>query len=146
MGETQATSRCCLSTSIRRIVRHLRSHGFSVRTASRHPDRGHRVSRSGERCYHRLRIIWESRSSVSGAEPDSWRADCRRGCNPETYDWTPYRTPFWRPIRTTGSPGRYVIQAQILRRSFATLIAASQRLTPDDRTQDCIDSDADGLI
>jgi hypothetical protein len=58
----------------------------------------------------------------------------------------PYRTPFWRPIRTTGSPGRYVIQAQLLRRSFATLIAASQRLTPDDRTQDCIDSDADGLV
>jgi uncharacterized protein YbjT (DUF2867 family) len=27
----------------RRIVRHLRSHGFSVRTASRHPDRGHRL-------------------------------------------------------------------------------------------------------
>src|SRR6202051_1096898 len=25
----------------RRIVRHLRSHGFRVRTASRHPDRGH---------------------------------------------------------------------------------------------------------
>jgi uncharacterized protein YbjT (DUF2867 family) len=25
----------------RRIVRHLRSHGFPVRTASRHPDRGH---------------------------------------------------------------------------------------------------------
>ena len=42
----------------------------------------------------------------------------------------PYRTPFWRPIRTTGSPGRYVIQAQILRRSFATLIAVLQRLIP----------------
>src|SRR6267154_683737 len=27
----------------RRIVRHLRSHGFPVRTASRHPDRGHRL-------------------------------------------------------------------------------------------------------
>src|ERR1700694_5984737 len=27
----------------RRIVRHLRSHGFHVRTASRHPDRGHRL-------------------------------------------------------------------------------------------------------
>jgi uncharacterized protein YbjT (DUF2867 family) len=27
----------------RRIVRHLRTHGFSVRTASRHPDRGHRL-------------------------------------------------------------------------------------------------------
>src|ERR1700732_963660 len=27
----------------RRIVRHLRSHGFRVRTASRHPDRGHRL-------------------------------------------------------------------------------------------------------
>ena len=27
----------------RRIVRHLRSHGFAVRTASRHPDRGHRL-------------------------------------------------------------------------------------------------------
>jgi len=27
----------------RRIVWHLRSHGFSVRTASRHPDRGHRL-------------------------------------------------------------------------------------------------------
>src|SRR5260370_15052055 len=26
-----------------RIVRHLRSHGFPVRTASRHPDRGHRL-------------------------------------------------------------------------------------------------------
>src|SRR6202158_2284986 len=26
----------------RRIVRHLRSHGFAVRIASRHPDRGHR--------------------------------------------------------------------------------------------------------
>src|SRR5215217_5918781 len=25
----------------RRIVRHLRSHGFPVRTASRHPDQGH---------------------------------------------------------------------------------------------------------
>src|SRR5450631_226240 len=27
----------------RRIVRHLRSHGFPVRTASRHPDRGNRL-------------------------------------------------------------------------------------------------------
>jgi len=27
----------------RRIVRHLRSHGFPVRTVSRHPDRGHRL-------------------------------------------------------------------------------------------------------
>ena len=27
----------------RRIVRHLRAHGFPVRTASRHPDRGHRL-------------------------------------------------------------------------------------------------------
>src|SRR6202051_3919149 len=27
----------------RRIVGHLRSHGFSVRTASRHPDWGHRL-------------------------------------------------------------------------------------------------------
>ena len=27
----------------RRIVRYLRSHGFPVRTASRHPDRGHRL-------------------------------------------------------------------------------------------------------
>jgi len=27
----------------RRVVRHLRSHGFPVRTASRHPDRGHRL-------------------------------------------------------------------------------------------------------
>src|SRR6266513_697392 len=27
----------------RRIVRHLRSRGFPVRTASRHPDRGHRL-------------------------------------------------------------------------------------------------------
>src|SRR4030081_3987206 len=27
----------------RRIVRHLRSHGFPVRVASRHPDRGHRL-------------------------------------------------------------------------------------------------------
>jgi uncharacterized protein YbjT (DUF2867 family) len=27
----------------RRIVRDLRSHGFAVRTASRHPDRGHRL-------------------------------------------------------------------------------------------------------
>jgi NADH dehydrogenase len=27
----------------RRIVRHLRSHGFPVRIASRHPDRGHRL-------------------------------------------------------------------------------------------------------
>ena len=27
----------------RRIVRHLRSHGFPVRTATRHPDRGHRL-------------------------------------------------------------------------------------------------------
>src|SRR5258708_21863270 len=27
----------------RRIVRHLRSHRFPVRTASRHPDRGHRL-------------------------------------------------------------------------------------------------------
>src|ERR1700738_3633934 len=27
----------------RRIVRHLRSHGFPVRTASRHPGRGHRL-------------------------------------------------------------------------------------------------------
>jgi len=27
----------------RRIVRHLRSHGFPVRTASRHPDQGHRL-------------------------------------------------------------------------------------------------------
>jgi uncharacterized protein YbjT (DUF2867 family) len=27
----------------RRIVRHLRTHGFSVRAASRHPDRGHRL-------------------------------------------------------------------------------------------------------
>src|SRR5450755_2687070 len=27
----------------RRIVRHLRSQGFPVRTASRHPDRGHRL-------------------------------------------------------------------------------------------------------
>src|SRR6195256_6410274 len=27
----------------RRIVRHLQSHGFPVRTASRHPDRGHRL-------------------------------------------------------------------------------------------------------
>src|ERR1700720_2301228 len=27
----------------RRIVLHLRSHGFSVRTASRHPDRGYRL-------------------------------------------------------------------------------------------------------
>ena len=27
----------------RRIVRHLRTHGFSVRTPSRHPDRGHRL-------------------------------------------------------------------------------------------------------
>jgi NADH dehydrogenase len=29
----------------RRIVRHLRSHGFPVRTASRHPDLGHRLLR-----------------------------------------------------------------------------------------------------
>src|SRR6202790_3431233 len=29
----------------RRIVRHLRSRGFPVRTASRHPDRGHRLFR-----------------------------------------------------------------------------------------------------
>src|SRR5258708_23955467 len=28
----------------RRIVRHLRSRGFPVRIASRHPDRGHRLS------------------------------------------------------------------------------------------------------
>ena len=28
----------------RRVVRHLRKHGFSVRIASRHPDRGHRLS------------------------------------------------------------------------------------------------------
>src|SRR6476620_6463620 len=27
----------------RRIIRHLRSHGFPVRTASRHPDQGHRL-------------------------------------------------------------------------------------------------------
>jgi NADH dehydrogenase len=27
----------------RRVVRHLRTHGFSVRIASRHPDRGHRL-------------------------------------------------------------------------------------------------------
>src|ERR1700687_4104373 len=27
----------------RRVVRHLRKHGFSVRIASRHPDRGHRL-------------------------------------------------------------------------------------------------------
>src|SRR6266481_4229447 len=27
----------------RRIVRHLRSHGFPVRTVTRHPDRGHRL-------------------------------------------------------------------------------------------------------
>ena len=27
----------------RRVVRHLRSHGFPVRTASRHPDQGHRL-------------------------------------------------------------------------------------------------------
>src|SRR5215467_7253402 len=27
----------------RRVVRHLRAHGFSVRIASRHPDRGHRL-------------------------------------------------------------------------------------------------------
>src|ERR1700692_358642 len=27
----------------RRIVRHLRKHGFSVRIASRYPDRGHRL-------------------------------------------------------------------------------------------------------
>jgi uncharacterized protein YbjT (DUF2867 family) len=27
----------------RRIVRHLRSRGFPVRAASRHPDRGHRL-------------------------------------------------------------------------------------------------------
>ena len=27
----------------RRIVRHLRSHGFPVRTASRHPDQGHKL-------------------------------------------------------------------------------------------------------
>src|SRR5580692_5140022 len=49
---------------------------------------------------------------------------------PETYGWTPYGTPFWHPVRTTGSPGRYVFQARILRRSFATLIAALQRLIP----------------
>jgi NADH dehydrogenase len=28
---------------VRRVVRHLRTHGFSVRIASRHPDRGHRL-------------------------------------------------------------------------------------------------------
>ena len=28
----------------RRVVRHLRKHGFSVQIASRHPDRGHRLS------------------------------------------------------------------------------------------------------
>jgi uncharacterized protein YbjT (DUF2867 family) len=27
----------------RRVVRHLRKHGFSVQIASRHPDRGHRL-------------------------------------------------------------------------------------------------------
>jgi len=32
----------------RRIVRHLRSHGFPVRTASRHPDRGHRLFGPGD--------------------------------------------------------------------------------------------------
>jgi uncharacterized protein YbjT (DUF2867 family) len=32
----------------RRIVRHLRSHGFLVRIASRHPDRGHRLPGSDD--------------------------------------------------------------------------------------------------
>ena len=51
----------------RRVVRHLRTHGFSVRIASRHPDRGHRLFGRDDRQLHSVAANIQDERSVADA-------------------------------------------------------------------------------
>jgi uncharacterized protein YbjT (DUF2867 family) len=51
----------------RRVVRHLGTHGFSVRIASRHPDRGHKLFGRDDRQLHSVAANIHDERSVADA-------------------------------------------------------------------------------
>jgi len=58
----------------RRVVRHLRKHGFSVRIASRHPDRGRRLFGSGDPELRAVGTDIHDERTVVGALADAYGA------------------------------------------------------------------------
>jgi uncharacterized protein YbjT (DUF2867 family) len=58
----------------RRIVRHLRLHGFYVRVASRHPDRGHALLSSDDPRLRSIKADIHDERSVANALTDTYGA------------------------------------------------------------------------
>jgi len=56
----------------RRIVRHLRLHGFCVRVASRHPDRGHALLRADDPQLRSINVDVHDERSVADALADAY--------------------------------------------------------------------------
>ena len=58
----------------RRIVRHLRLHGFCVRVASRHPDRGHALVGPDDAQLRAVKADVRDQRSVADALADAYGA------------------------------------------------------------------------